>query len=131
MRYRVSGIDGKTRQSVDIEVDADSQKAAFEIAKREHSIFPKSATSLGGSRWVYKMVQIPPQVAIGEGSSSRGVAAKYLESVVNEYSELGWEFQRVDAIGVQVNPGCLGGLFGAQTQQFNYYVITFRQWVEV
>ena len=62
---------------------------------------------------------------------SSSMTAAYLESVVNEHSSEGWEFCRVDEVGVRVNPGCLAGLFGAPVQHTVYYVVTFRQWVEV
>ena len=75
----------------------------------------------------YKMVQIPPNIEVSAGSSTRGKAASYLESIVNEYAVDGWEFYRVDTIGVVVPPGCLGGLLGMPTTHTNYYVVTFRR----
>jgi hypothetical protein len=78
---------------------------------------------------IYKMVQIPPNIqnlpksafAIPDPSQ---VAAAYLETVVNEWASKGWEFHRVDALGVTSHPGCLR-LGGATTETF--YVITFRR----
>lgn len=77
--------------------------------------------------YVYKMVQIPPNIQIDEGTSTKGRAAAYLEGVVNVSAAQGWEFFRVDEIGIQINPGCLGGLFGAKAQRVGYYVVTFRR----
>ncbi|MFO5548663.1 DUF4177 domain-containing protein [Klebsiella pneumoniae] len=76
----------------------------------------------------YKMVQIPPNVIVNAKKVSKdSAAAVYLENVVNEMAEDGWEFQRIDSIGVQGQPGC-GSLFGGkQIGPVNYYVITFRQ----
>jgi hypothetical protein len=54
-------------------------------------------------------------------------AAAYLESVVNKYANEGWEFQRVDSIGVQVQPGCFDALRGKKAVDSSYYVITFRK----
>ena len=48
------------------------------------------------------------------------------ERGVNQMAVQGWEFYRVDPIGVEVRPGCLAGLFGAFVQQITYYVVTFR-----
>ena len=78
-------------------------------------------------QYVYKMVQIPRNVEIKEGMSQRGRAAGYLESVVNEHARSGWEFFRVDQIGIHVNPGCLTALFGAKPTVYLYYVVTFRK----
>lgn len=86
--------------------------------------------AVGPRRWKYKIVQIPPNVAIDEGDSTRGVAAKYLEGLVEKFAMLGWEFYRVESVGVRINPGCLAGLFGAQSQVRLYYVVTFRVAVE-
>jgi len=50
-----------------------------------------------------------------------------MESVVNQMAEQGWEFYRVDSIGVQLEPGCLGALLGQKAAERAYYVITFRK----
>lgn len=77
--------------------------------------------------FTYKMVQIPPNVLV-KGSTTQGTeAAYYLESVVNEHAAEGWEFFRVDPIGVHTQPGCLAGLLGQHASEVTYYVITFRK----
>lgn len=75
----------------------------------------------------YRMVQMPPNIRISAGDSSQGRAAAYLEEVVTEYAEDGWEFYRVDSIGVIVPPGCLLVLLGVPATQKHYHVITFRR----
>lgn len=76
--------------------------------------------------YTYKMVQVPPNVEVT--SKQRGnEAAAYLEGLVNQQAREGWEFYRVDSIGVQTNPGCLGGLLGQKTTLVEYYVVTFRR----
>lgn len=77
--------------------------------------------------YTYKMVQIPPNVSVEMKGRKGNEAAVYLQTVVNQHAEKGWEFQRVDSIGIQVRPGCLGGLFGQKPEQEQYYVITFRK----
>ena len=74
----------------------------------------------------YKMVQIPPNIAIK--SKARGnEAAAHLEEIINTQAQEGWEFYRVDTIGVKVEPGCLAGLFGQKEAVNTYYVITLRK----
>jgi len=81
----------------------------------------------------YRMIQIPPNVSLtakklfGKAPSTSEVAAKYLEHVVNEEAQGGWEFLRVDTIGVSSSPGCLASLFGAKETIVSYYVITFKK----
>ena len=77
----------------------------------------------------YKMVQIPRDISLIRGlmeSPTGQEAAVYLQSVVTELAGQGWEFYRVDAIGIETRPGCVASLFGGKTQYEQYYVITFR-----
>jgi hypothetical protein len=75
----------------------------------------------------YKMVQIPPNIAVQMKSHKGNEAAAYLENVVNEFATKGWEFYRVDSIGVQLQPGCMDSLSGKKVEYSSYYVITFRK----
>lgn len=75
----------------------------------------------------YKMVQIPPNIAVKMKKHKGNEAAEYLENVVNEYASQGWEFHRVDTIGVALQPGCFGALGGKKQQDSQYYVISFRK----
>ncbi len=77
--------------------------------------------------YVYRMVQVPPAIAVRAKDERGKEAAGYLESEVNKQATQGWEFYRVDTIGVVTKPGCLSSLFGAKEQYLQYYVITFRQ----
>jgi len=72
------------------------------------------------------MVQIPPTILVKDKSKRNTVAASYLEDIANQMAAQGWEFYRVDTIGVAENPGCLDSLFGANKRVFHYYVVTFR-----
>jgi hypothetical protein len=78
-------------------------------------------------KYVYRMIQIPPNIVVEQGSATGSEAASYLERVVNEQARKGWEFVRVDTIGVQTRPGCLMALLGAQATTLNYYVVSFRR----
>ncbi|MGM3160493.1 DUF4177 domain-containing protein [Dickeya undicola] len=76
----------------------------------------------------YKMVQIPPNIIVNARKVDKdNAAAHYLEQVVNEKAGEGWEFQRIDTIGVEEQPGCASLLFGKKNGPVNYYVITFRK----
>ncbi len=75
----------------------------------------------------YKMIQVPPAIRIKAKDYQGGEAAAYLEEIVNEQARNGWEFFRVDTIGVRSDPGCLGAIFGQKSVMLDYYVITFRK----
>jgi hypothetical protein len=75
----------------------------------------------------YRMLQIPPEIYVKSGSLKGQEASNYLQETVAKNTENGWEFYRVDAIGVKQRPGCMAALFGARATDYIYYVITFRR----
>lgn len=50
-----------------------------------------------------------------------------LELIASERAATGWEFYRVNTIGVVTKPGCPGGLLGAKEVLREHYVVTFRR----
>jgi hypothetical protein len=77
----------------------------------------------------YKMVQIPPNIAVQMKAHKGNEAAAYLEKIVNAYAEDGWEFHRIDSLGVELQPGCFDFLRGKKEVNTIYYVISFRMGV--
>lgn len=73
------------------------------------------------------MIQVPPSIQVDAKTHKGNEAAAYLESVVTEHTGDGWEFFRVDELGVRVKPGCLAGLFGQSATLVTYFVVTFRK----
>ena len=73
--------------------------------------------------WVYVMRQIPPGVFVNPSSELGNEAAVYLQQIVNEQAELGWEFYRIDSFAVTTH---IGGLLSS-SQSLRYYVVTFRK----
>ncbi len=55
----------------------------------------------------YKMVQIPPTIVVQQREARGNEAAYYLQSIANEQAAEGWDFYRVDTVGVESRPGCL------------------------
>lgn len=76
----------------------------------------------------YKMVQIPPNVSIKAGQSQQP-AADYLQQVVDQYSQEGWDFYSIESMSVTENAGCgcLAMLLGLGPQRYHVYVIVFRR----
>lgn len=73
------------------------------------------------------MIQIPPTITVKAKEMQGNEAAYYLQSIANEQAAQGWEFYRVDTVGVLTQPGCLAALFGASQSVIQYYVVTFRK----
>jgi hypothetical protein len=75
----------------------------------------------------YMMVQMPPNITVKEKVQQGTEAASYLQSLANQHAAQGWEFYRVDTVGIVTQPGCLGSLLGAKQQLVEYFVVTFRR----
>lgn len=75
----------------------------------------------------YFMVQAPRTIAVQANVQRGQEAAGYLQNLVNQYAREGWEFYRVDSIGVVITQGCCAMFFGAKESMTEYYVVTFRR----
>ena len=75
----------------------------------------------------YKMIQMPPTISVQAKEARGQEAAFYLENVVNQWAAQGWEFFRVDTVGVVTAPGCIPGLLGAKASLIEYFVVTMRR----
>jgi hypothetical protein len=157
MRFKITGVDGTGRQQIVI-VEAVNERDALAKAKF-NGIFAEdvniaatddkevvnqapaprqkseaddqaSAPKEFKGPYVYKMYQIAPTLEASPGQSTGQLAAGYLEKIVSRFAADGWEFYRVDTLGIEVPPGCLAALFGAGSSRHSYYVITFRKKAE-
>jgi hypothetical protein len=88
---------------------------------------PQALEDKSQPRTVYKMVQVPPRIVVEGGKQKGYEAALFLEELVNRYARQGWDFYRVDTIGVTTPPGCLGAILGQKEVTVQYYVVTFRR----
>lgn len=70
------------------------------------------------------MAQIPPNIFI-QSREKGSEAADYLEKIVNEHAQTGWEFVRIDSMSVTTPAGCLAPGKAGETN--HYHVITFRR----
>lgn len=100
------------------------QQPAVPMVRQHQAVAPIQESGMG---YEYRMVQIPPAISVDARSARGNEAAFYLQSLANKQAEQGWEFYRVDTVGVVTNPGCLGSLFGQKQSVIDYYVVTFRR----
>jgi len=80
----------------------------------------------------YMMIQVPPTITVRAKEHRGNEAAMYLQELATQHAAQGWEFYRVDEVGVVVRKGCLAGLLatlfgGGEQEFFRYFVITFRR----
>ncbi|MDT8447499.1 MAG: DUF4177 domain-containing protein [bacterium] len=78
-------------------------------------------------KYQYKMKQLPAKLTASPGQSKDHIAAEFLEQLVNEMSEQGWEFDRLDPFTVEKPVGCFASLNGAKSQALIYNIATFRK----
>ncbi|WP_439239087.1 DUF4177 domain-containing protein [Lonepinella sp. BR2919] len=74
-------------------------------------------------KYEYKMIQAAPHI-IAQKKNIQTAAADYLQELVNEQAELGWEFFRIDDFSTEEAQGCFSG--GKNTSR-THKVITFRR----
>lgn len=71
------------------------------------------------------MLQLP-QTFVLKQDTGKEIAA-YLQQLSTNMSAEGWEYYRVDSVGVAVSPGCWATMFGAKQSMTYYNVVTFRR----
>lgn len=50
-----------------------------------------------------------------------------LQQLIDTYTQQGWEFYRIDAVQIAVQPGCLAALLGQSTNVINFDQVIFRR----
>jgi len=51
------------------------------------------------------MVQLPQNIVVKAAEHRGNEAAAYLHQIVDQYAAAGWEYYRIDEIGVVTQPG--------------------------
>jgi hypothetical protein len=74
-------------------------------------------------KYQYKVV---PFIGQNRGSLSAAGVAAQLEMVISQHVEQGWEFYQLADVNIEVQPGCISGLFGAKVQYIRFDQLIFR-----
>jgi len=53
--------------------------------------------------------------------------AGQLQRVINESTVEGWEFEQLTNVNIEVQPGCLAGLFGASADYIRFDMVVLRK----
>ena|ERR1044072_4385615 len=91
------------------------------------SLSGTGSLSRGQQPYEYQMVQIPSNFSMSANQMQGNEIASYVQEWANRLAASGWEFYRIDTMGVTASPGCLAGLFGAQQTYTQYSIMTFRR----
>gem|GEM_PF-2224928 len=60
-------------------------------------------------------------------SENAETVSRQLQSLINQYSQQGWEFHNIAKVDIEVTPGCLASLFGAKTSYITFDQVVFRR----
>lgn len=72
----------------------------------------------------YKVV---PFIGQSRGRLSAADVADQLEHAISRHASEGWEFFQLSDVNIEVQPGCLSGLFGAKVQYVRFDQLIFRR----
>lgn len=71
----------------------------------------------------YKVV---PFRGHAKGGLNATDVAKQLEAIIQQHAAQGWEFCQLSDVNIEVQPGCIAGLFGAEVQYARFDQVIFR-----
>lgn len=71
----------------------------------------------------YKVIPFTGQ---SRGDLSPSDVAQQLEITISQYAREGWEFIQLANVNVEVQPGCVAGLFGSQAEYVRCDQLIFR-----
>jgi hypothetical protein len=73
--------------------------------------------------YTYKVV---PFIGRSRGTLSASDVAQQLETTISQQASDGWEFVQLSDVNIEVQPGCLAGLFGAKVEYARFDQLIFR-----
>ncbi len=71
--------------------------------------------------------RVIPFIGKVKGKQTSVDVSDQLETLLNEGAKEGWEFVQVNNVNIEVQPGCLKGLFGAKAQYVHYDMAIFKK----
>ncbi len=71
--------------------------------------------------------QVVPFIGKIKSNQSAADVAAQLQGVITQYAAQGWEFYQIGDVNIEVQPGCLAGLFGAKVAYMRFDQIVFRK----
>lgn len=81
---------------------------------------------LSGSIDIGYHYKVVPFIGRSVGDLSASAVAKQLEAEIARHAVGGWEFYQLSDVNIEVQPGCIAGLFGATAQYVRFDQLIFR-----
>lgn len=70
--------------------------------------------------------QVVPFIGKIKNNQTAEEVSKQLEILINERAKNGMEFVQLGAVNIEVQPGCIGGLFGASETYTRFDMAIFK-----
>ncbi len=71
--------------------------------------------------------RVMPFIGKIKSNQSAVEVSNQLEALINEGAREGWKFEQVNNVNIEVQAGCLGGLFGAKSEYVRYDMVVFSR----
>jgi hypothetical protein len=88
---------------------------------------PPSGTAAPPSAAVYAYRVLPLSITTDAVGGDAQLAADRVGQLAAQMAAEGWDFYRIDAVVVQVRPGCLGALLGQTSAERTCHLAVFRR----
>ena len=72
----------------------------------------------------YKVV---PFIGKIKSNQSASEVSSQLQSVINSEASQGWELDQIQAVNIEVKPGCIAALFGSTEVYVKFDQVIFRK----
>ena len=72
----------------------------------------------------YKVVPFIGKIKSGQSAAD---VSTQLQSILNVEASQGWELDQIQAVNIEVKPGCLAGIFGAKEVYVKFDQVVFRK----
>jgi predicted metalloprotease len=73
---------------------------------------------------IYRVIPFRGKI---KGKQSAGDVSNQLEEIINERAKEGWEFDQLSSVNIEVQPGCLAGIFGAKVAYNRFDMVIFKK----
>ena len=111
----------KSRHALGVDSQRTVETASQSLAHAKIGQAPRSTVETAAFQ--YKVV---PFMGQSKGTLSASDVAKQLELTIATHASNGWEFYQLSDVNIEVQPGCIAGLFGATAQYVRFDQLIFR-----
>jgi hypothetical protein len=70
--------------------------------------------------------RVVPFIGQSRGTLSSSEVTNQLQTAINQQAAEGWEFCQLSDVNIEVQPGCIAGLFGATVQYQRFDQLIFK-----